>query len=100
MKERLDIVNIAAEAMGVSLSEVMEKQKKKTALYARYIIMGILREEGYNTNEIAELFKDWTRNSIANHCVKVFDELLSYNRQFKDMYLSAVKAVEEQQNDD
>lgn len=89
------IINAVASSLGVSKDLILQKGKKAIQLYARYITIAILREEGYNTNEIATIFSNYTRNCIANHCVEVFDELISYNRKFKDMYLMAVKAVED-----
>lgn len=99
MKKR-KILQLIAQELGYSVDDILTKGKKTNVLYARYITIAILREEGFGTNEIASLFTEWSRNNIANHCVEVFNNLLSYNRKFKDMYLMAVKAVEDSDYED
>ncbi|WP_149913519.1 helix-turn-helix domain-containing protein [Sphingobacterium cavernae] len=94
MKTNL-IISTVSEALNISVDTILNKGRKTDQLYARYITIAILREEGYSTNEIAILFNNYTRNCIANHCTDVFKELIAYNRVFKDMYLQAVKAVED-----
>jgi chromosomal replication initiation ATPase DnaA len=94
MKSNL-ILNTVSQALNIGVDTILSKGRKTEQLYARYISIAILREEGYSTNEITEIFNNYTRNCIANHCADIFKELIAYNRTFKDMYLKAVKAIEE-----
>lgn len=89
------IILVVAQILAIPIEELLNRGKRKEQLYARYIAMAILREEGYSANDIAKIFTNWTRNCIANHCKDVFNDLIQYNREFKDMYLLAVKAVED-----
>lgn len=98
--KRRNILKLIAQELGYSVEDILTKGKKTDVLYARYITIAILREEGYSTNEIASLFTEWSRNNISKHCVEVFNDLLSYNRKFKDLYLKAVKAVEDSDYED
>lgn len=93
------IIDKVAEVLGFSSDEILIKGRKTDVLYVRYIIIAILKEEGFSVSQIAEVFTQWTRNNIANHCLEVFDSLLNYNRKFKDMYLKAAKAVEDMQDE-
>lgn len=93
------IVTIVAEALGTTTTMITSKGQKTDQLYVRYITIAILREEGYSIDQITEIFTLFARNTIANHCVEVFDDLLRYNKKFKEMYLKAVKAVEEMKNE-
>lgn len=94
------ILNIVAQELGYSIDDILSKGRKADVLYARYIAIAILREEGYTTKEIGSLFTAFSRNSISIHYVLVFNDLLSYNRKFKDMYLKAVRAVEDYDYED
>jgi chromosomal replication initiation ATPase DnaA len=89
------ILHTIAKALGYTVEEISSKGKKTSVLFARYIAIAILKEEGLKSDQIALLFSNFTRNVIANHCKEVFNDLINYNRTFKDMYLLAVKAVED-----
>lgn len=98
--EAVKLLSIISEALGVSTEKILKHGKVKKQLYARYIAVAILREEGYSDQELRDLFSNFSRNMISNHCPEVFENLINYNREFKDMYLTAVRAVEDQDYED
>lgn len=98
-KNKNVIVATVAEALGLSVKEVTTDCRKGGQLYARYIAIQILKEEGFSLTDISETFTHYVMHSIKHHCATVFDELVSYNQKFKNMYLLAVKAVEELENE-
>ncbi|WP_437918416.1 hypothetical protein [Sphingobacterium sp. LRF_L2] len=88
------IIAIVAAALGYGVAELTIKGQSKQLLYARYITIAVLKEEGYETGEISHLF-GYSENHTRHHCAKAFNDLLDYNKEFKNMYLKAVKAVED-----
>lgn len=96
---KLKIINTVSRALGFTVEEITTDCRKSLMLYTRYITIQILKEEGYSPEDIATVFTSYVAGSIKNHCSSVFDELIRYNRKFKDMYLLAAKAVEDQDNE-
>lgn len=95
----MELIKLVSESLGLTSDRVLGRGQTKHLLYSRYIVVAVLREEGHSTNEIADLFILYNRNTIANHFKTAFDDLLSYNKEFKCMYLKAVKAVEDFENE-
>lgn len=93
--DKMKIVELVSNSLGFTKERVLSKGQTKHLIYTRYIVVAILREEGYSNGNIKELFSKFSRNSIANHFKEVFNGLLEFNKEFKEMYLKAVKAVED-----
>lgn len=88
-----------ALGLGCTYAKLTARSQDQATLLYRYIAVQILKEEGYKTYEIIEEFP-YSNHAIVTRFRNCFDDLIAHNRTFKTMYLKAVKAVEDQDNDD
>lgn len=67
--------------------------KKESMLHVRYVASVIMYEEGYSHAEIAAQFS-MSRSNMYN-VFRSADNMLRYNRQFKDLYLACIAKIAE-----
>jgi hypothetical protein len=82
------LVSIVAELCELSVEAIMKGRKTDEVVDARWIIVRILKEQGYHTAKIALLMGMTQRN--VTHIVTVFqDRLDGYDSLFKSTYQKA-----------
>ena len=89
------IARTIAQILGFEYDYFLHGRKTEEVYFARYITVGILKEEGFASLEIMKVFVGRSRGYIDGHAFESFNTLLSNNKKFKNMYLKAVQAVEE-----
>jgi hypothetical protein len=87
-----DIITLVQTLTGIELAG-MKRSKPETALFARYVAIVIMIEEGYSKPEVAACF-EVDRTSVY-YALKSVDDLLVYNKKFKKMYLACIKRIAE-----
>ena len=78
MREQFDrILNAVADASGVTISQIISKRRFPDSLDARWIVVKLLRDEGFYSSRIAELMSMSSRN--VNHIIYAVEIRLSHN---------------------
>lgn len=86
------LVAVVAELTDLPIEAIMKGRKTDEVVDARWIIVRILKEQGYHTAKIAMLMGMTQRN--VTHIVTVFqDRLDQYDSLFKSTYQRARNIV-------
>jgi hypothetical protein len=94
--EAADILFLVQCETQVAFSTMVEG-KSTEVLFARYVAIIMMHEEGIPHAEIARIFKMHRTNIY--YAIKTIDNLLGYNRPFKNMYLACIKRLAEMEED-
>lgn len=93
--DKYKIVLTIAKLFNMEYDTLLHGKYPEQVYFARYIAVMILREERLPTQEIMKVFTNKSRGYFDGHCMRCFRDLIAHNRVFKDMYLRAVKAIED-----
>lgn len=88
------VIELVKEVSGIDA--IHGKVKTESMLYARYAATVIMFEEGYSHTEIADHFSMSRCNTY--NALRSADHMLRYNRQFKDLYLSCIAKIAENES--
>tara|TARA_R110000803_G_scaffold21548_3_gene54235 strand:- start:4459 stop:4791 length:333 start_codon:yes stop_codon:yes gene_type:complete len=79
------------QRLGVEWDEVKSKSRKRRIVDARRLCCSHLRAKGWTFERIAEAV-GYTNHATAIHHVNVVQELIDYDKNFKDKYLKFMHA--------
>lgn len=82
------LVSIVAELSELSVEAIMKGRKTDEVVDARWIIVRILKEQGYHTAKIA-LLMGMTQRNVTNIVNLFQDRLDQYDSLFKSTYQKA-----------
>lgn len=82
------LVSIVAELSELSVEAIMKGRKTDEVVDARWIIVKILKEQGYHTAKIA-LLMGMTQRNVTNIVNLFQDRLDQYDSLFKSTYQKA-----------
>jgi hypothetical protein len=82
------LVSIVAELCELSVEAIMKGRKTDEVVDARWIIVRILKEQGYHTAKIA-LLMGMTQRNVTNIVNLFQDRLDQYDSLFKSTYQKA-----------
>lgn len=86
------LVDVVADLSELSANTILRGRKTDEVVDARWIIVQILKEQGYHTTKIAQLMGMSQRN--VTHIVTAFqDRLDQYDSLFKSTYQRARKEI-------
>lgn len=78
MNEKFDrIIKAVADAADLTSSQIVSKRRFPDSLDARWIVVKLLRDEGFYSSRIAELMSMTTRN--VNHIIYAVEIRLSHD---------------------
>lgn len=89
----VQIMEMVAEVCGVTVADMQGASRLPDILFAKYITVMILTEDQAADSEIIALFPKHNRIGILYHCRDTFNDLILYNRLFKNWYLECIKRL-------
>lgn len=99
MKKGIEmLVQVLAVAWSCSPRAVNPTNRGGNGLLKRFVAVQVLTEEGYSPMEISAYF-GLNRYNIM-YALRSFADLIETNREVKQLYLMATKAVEDLDDDD
>jgi hypothetical protein len=89
-----EIVELVLEVTMVDVRHI--RKNVEHDVYARYIAIMMMNEEGYRNSTIATFLK--IRRETPYTTLKRTDNLIQDNKQFKKMYLSCIRAMADKED--
>lgn len=90
----LNLIDIITHATGYSLYSLELIENKQVRLAVKAVFIAIIKEEGYRNRHIIDCVDGWNHQNI-NYALKLFDAFIVTDKLTKELYLKAVKAVED-----
>lgn len=88
-----EILAMVSEACGVSVQEIQSRRKRDEVVFARYITVMLLKEEGFCNKDMLQLFPLHDRTTILYNSVDAFNELIDYHPHFRALYKRSLKLL-------
>ena len=82
------LVDVVAELSELTTDNILHGRKTDEVVDARWIIVQILREQGYHTTKIAQLMS-MTQRNVTHILIAFQDRLDQYDSLFKSTYQKA-----------
>lgn len=89
------IMEMVAEVCGVTIADMQGASRLSDILFAKYITVMILTEDQTDDSEIVALFPKHNRIGTLYHCRDAFNDLILYDRLFKNWYLECIKTLDD-----
>lgn len=86
-----EIMDLVAEVCGVTTEQMQGRNRSEKAVFAKYITVMMLIEERTSNKQIIALFPNHHRTTTINNSKISFEELITYDKKFKALYLEAIR---------
>lgn len=89
----VEIMAMVAKTCGVTTEQMLLRGKQDEIVFARYITIMLLMEEGYKNKDILALFPAHSKITILYNSKYSFNDLISYHIQFRRLYQRCLRKL-------